>query len=172
MSETSVSPEDDGIPGYADDESTAYDLGDRPSFEDSPAALPGRDPEALPPEEIGPEEEADLSEATPNEDAAIVDHEAYIDSQSGIGVSDDGDLLFDVEPVDVEPVGTTLDVRPPDTPAEDTDVTLYEVDEGGDPVGRLIESDSGPVDVYDSHEIEGLSAEESAMHITEDVTGD
>jgi hypothetical protein len=173
MSETSISPEDDGIPKYADDESSAYDLGDRPSFEDSPAALPVSDPEVLPPEEIGPEEEADLSESDPSEEAAELDHESYVDAQSGVGVGDDGDLVFDVEPVDVQPVNTNVDVRPPDEPAEDTDVTLYEVDDGGDPVGRLVESESNePGAADDSHEIEGLSPEEAAMHITQDVSGD
>jgi hypothetical protein len=179
MRETPISPEDDGIPNYADDDSSAYDLGDRPSFDDSPAALPVDDPEALPPEEIGPEEEADLSEWPPNADVASADHEAWIDSQSGIGVSDDdGDVTVEVEPVDVQPLGTTLDVAPPDTPAEDTDVTLYDVDEPGDPVGRLVESASDPVDgtaprdndvtAFDSNEFEGLSPEEAAMHFVED----
>jgi hypothetical protein len=36
----------EGIPDYADDESTAYDESDRPRFEDSPA-LPGDEPVAL-----------------------------------------------------------------------------------------------------------------------------
>jgi hypothetical protein len=50
---------------------------------------------------------------------------------------------------------------------EDTDVTLYEVDDGGDPVGRLVESESHePGAADDSHEIEGLSPEEAAMHLT------
>lgn len=179
MSETPVSPEDDGIPNYADDDSSAYDIGDRPSFDDSPAALPVDDPEALPPEEVGPEEEADLSEWPPNLDAATVDHEAWVDSESGIGVTDDGEFVVEeVEPVDVQPVDTNVDVAPPDSPGEDTDVTLYEVDEPGDPVGRLVESSSDPIDgepdpnddvtAFDSGEREGLSPEESAMHLVED----
>lgn len=180
MSETPISPEDDGIPNYADDDSSAYDLGDRPSFDDSPAALPADEPQALPADEIGPEEEADLSEWPPNADAATVDHEAWIDSQSGIGVTadDDGEIVAEVEPVDVQPVDTNVDVAPPDTPAEDTDVTLYEVDDAGDPVGRLVRSSSDPVDgtpdpgddvtAFDSGEVGGLTPEESAMHVVDD----
>ena len=63
-------------------------------------------------------------------------------------------------------------------PGEDIDVTLYDIDEPGDPVGRLVESSSDPVDgtpprdndvtAFDSHELEGLSPEEAAMHFVED----
>ena len=163
MSESSISPEDDGIPSYADDESSAYDIGDRPSFEDSPAALPGDEPEALPPEEIGPEEEADLSEQPWNADAADFDHESYVESESGIGVTgDERGVLVDVEPADPSVSSTSLDAR-----AEDADVTLYDVDEPGDPVGRLEET-SDPGVGFDSHEVEGLSPEEAAMHTVDD----
>jgi len=148
MSESSISSEDD----------------------DSPAALPGNEPQVLPAEEIGPEEEADLSEQYPSEDAAALDHESYVDSQSGLGASeDDGTVVFDVEPVDVEPVTTTLDVRPPEAPAEEAEVTLYDVDEPGDPVGRLVESSpESDAEAFDSGEVEGLTAEESAMHTTDE----
>jgi len=172
MSETPVSPEDDGIPKYADDTSYAYDVGDRPSFEDSPTALPADEPAVLPPEEIGPEEEADLSELPASQDAATADHETYVDSESGIGVSDD-DIGVVVE---VAPVDASVDVPPPDAPAEAGDVTLYDVDEPGDPVTRLVEStsdvDGVPSDdgmvAFESGEVEGLTQEEAAMHIVDD----
>lgn len=171
MSETPISPEDDGIPKYADDTSSAYDVGDRPSFEDSPAALPGEEPAELAPEEIGPEEEADLTEQPPNADAATADHERYVESESGIGVTEDDEGVV----VDVEPVDSNLDRPGPDLPAEaaeitdtDTAVTLYDVDEPGDPVGRLVESSSDSDQAaFDSGEVEGLTPEESAMHITD-----
>jgi hypothetical protein len=44
-------PEEEGIPDYADDTSTAYDDADRPRFRDSPAALPADEPRAV--EEYG-----------------------------------------------------------------------------------------------------------------------
>ncbi len=40
-------PEDEGIPDYANDDSTAYDDTDRPRFRDSPPPLPGDRPQAL-----------------------------------------------------------------------------------------------------------------------------
>lgn len=39
--------EDSGIPDYADDASTAYDEADRPRLDDSPAALPGEEPQGV-----------------------------------------------------------------------------------------------------------------------------
>lgn len=182
MSETPVTPEDDGIPNYANDDSSAYDEADRPLFDDSPAALPGDDADALPPVDIGPEEEADLSEQPRSNDVASVDHESWVDSQSGIGVTDEeGDVTVEVGPVDVQPVDTNVDVPPPDMRPEDADVTIYDVNGPGGPgkpVGRLVDSSSAPVDpapqtnddvtAFDSHEIEGLSPEESAMHVVDD----
>jgi hypothetical protein len=174
MSELPTSPEDEGIPDYADDDSYAYDQGDRPSFDDSPAALPGDEPTVLPPEEVGPDEEADLSELPRSEDAAEFDHERYVDSQSGIGITDDDDEPG-VEGVDVTPVDINVDVPPEDFLENDTDITLYDVDEPGDPVGRLIDpGDDGAIDSSgdsigsDTHEIDGLSAEEAAMHAVDD----
>lgn len=40
-------PEDEGVPDYADDTSTAFNEQDRPRFNDSPYPVPGREPEAL-----------------------------------------------------------------------------------------------------------------------------
>lgn len=40
-------PEDEGVPDYADDTSTAYRERDRPRFRDSPYPVPGREPQAL-----------------------------------------------------------------------------------------------------------------------------
>lgn len=182
MSELRPSPDDEGIPDVADDDSYAYDQGDRPSFDDSPAALPEDEPTALPPEEIGPEEEADLSERPASEDAAEFDHERYVDSQSGVGVTGDDDdagvVVVEVTPVDpddVTPVDVNVDVPPDDLLENDTDITLYEVDEPGDPVGRLIDpGDDGALDsssdsiAEDTNEIEGMSAEEAAMHTVDD----
>lgn len=41
------SPEDEGLPDYADDDSTAYEDVDRPRFRDSPAILPADEPQAV-----------------------------------------------------------------------------------------------------------------------------
>lgn len=40
-------PEEEGIPDYADDTSTAYEETERPTFSDSPAALPADRPQAV-----------------------------------------------------------------------------------------------------------------------------
>jgi hypothetical protein len=168
MSETPISSEDDGIPDYADDESSAYDTGDRPSFEDSPAALPGEDPAVLPPEVVSPEEEADLSEQPPIASST----EESMESESEIGVTGDGDggVVVDAEPADTNVATTSLD-RPAedaDVTAEDAGVTLYDVNEPGDPVGRLVEAPSEPEAGADSDETQGLTPEESAMHTVDD----
>jgi uncharacterized protein DUF5709 len=179
MSETPFSPEDDGIPDYANDDSSAYDEGTRPLFDDSPAALPGTDLDELPPVDIGPEEEADLNELPRSNDVASADHETWVDSQSGIGVTEsEGDVAVEVGPVDVQPVNTNVDVPPPDVRGEDADITLDDVNQPGYPVGRLVDSTSAPVDptptttddvtAFDTHETEGLSPEESAMHVVDD----
>lgn len=40
-------PEEEGIPDYADDTSTAYEEADRPRFRDSPAELPADQPQGV-----------------------------------------------------------------------------------------------------------------------------
>lgn len=45
--EGAATPEAEGIPDYADDDSTAYDDTARPSFRDSPPAMPADEPQAL-----------------------------------------------------------------------------------------------------------------------------
>lgn len=41
------SPEEEGIPDYADDTSTAYQEGERPRFRDSPASMPADEPHGV-----------------------------------------------------------------------------------------------------------------------------
>jgi hypothetical protein len=182
MSELRPSPEEEGIPDVADDDSYAYDQGDRPSFDDSPAALPEDELEELPPEEIGPEEQADISELPASEDAAEFDHERYVDSQSGVGVTEDFDepgvVVVDVTPADedeVTPVNQNVDVPPQDWREKDTDFTLNDVNGPGAPIGRLMDpGDDGVVDFSgdsigsDTHEVSGLTQEEAAMHVVDD----
>lgn len=40
-------PEEQGIPDHADDDSTAYGEAERPRFRDSPASLPADEPQAV-----------------------------------------------------------------------------------------------------------------------------
>lgn len=40
-------PEDEGVPDYADDTSTAYDEADRPRFNDSPYPVPADEPQMI-----------------------------------------------------------------------------------------------------------------------------
>ncbi|NUO59369.1 MAG: hypothetical protein HOV71_27645, partial [Hamadaea sp.] len=137
----------DGIPDYADDTSTAYDTGDNPRIDDTAPSLPGDEPEYLPDESATPEEEADLTEG-PSEAA-------------------DADRALDAEF---------------DDPDEESDEVLIEDEEPDpyadpdEPVGRLVAPDLGAgVDdedeawAEDTGEGEELTAEESAMHLSDEA---
>ena len=45
--ESYPTPEEEGLPDYADDDSTAYEEADRPRFRDSPANLPADEPQGM-----------------------------------------------------------------------------------------------------------------------------
>jgi hypothetical protein len=142
----------DGIPDYADDSSTAYDRGGRPQFDDPTFALPEDEPYALAEDQPGPAEEADLSEGPSS--AASFDEEADLDEAAGFGSDyENEDLIEDEAPYSP---------------------TSLEDDDEGEPVGRLVAPDLGAgVDDEDeawgedTGEVDELSAEESAMHITD-----
>ncbi|NUT35606.1 MAG: hypothetical protein HOV79_21340 [Hamadaea sp.] len=154
------SPEDEGIPGYADDTSTAYDRGDRPHFDDTAPALPEDEPLELPTEEPSDDELAD--------EAAMED----VGTGEEFGDSDVG------EPLDAAVDEPAQDVYLEDLSAADTEealkdreLTAYDLEEPGTAVGRLEAPDSGAgIDdeatsvATDTGEVEGMSAEEAAMH--------
>src|SRR3954453_11904744 len=117
MSQTPVDPDDDGIPRSADEESSAYDLGGRPSFEDSPAASPGEEPAELPPEQVGPEKEAAPIEGYLNAVAPEPEMASEMASESQIEIIEhDGEVL-----VDIEPVPMTLSASAVGSPPGDAD---------------------------------------------------
>ncbi|MEV6966498.1 DUF5709 domain-containing protein [Hamadaea sp. NPDC051192] len=141
----------DGIPDYADDTSTAYDTGENPRIDDTAPALPGDEPEYLTDESATPAEEADLTEG-PSE-ALDVDRTQELDLEAGFDDPDEesDELLIDDEEPD---------------PYADPD----------EPVGRLVAPDLGAgVDDEeeawgeDTGEADGLSAEESAMHLSDEA---
>jgi hypothetical protein len=135
----------EGIPDYADDDTTAYDEADRPRLDDSRAALPADEPlavdghgttaaEQLHGESLAARlvrEVPDVAVAEPDENG---DHE-------------------DDEPARLGPL--SLDEPGPDAPVG----RLVAPDEGagGD-------AEAGPI-ARDTHERGELTAEEAAMHI-------
>jgi len=169
------SPEDEGIPETADDTSSAYDRGSRPRFDEPSVALPADDPYELPEEEVGPDEEADLTELS-DEEAAEQDADYYAEQQSGL-IPDDGaedPELAEFDP-DAQSVFTDAGYEEPDLARSRGEASYYDQREAGAPAGRLFDpGDDGAVDseaeafAEDSGEVEGLSAEESAMHIVDE----
>jgi hypothetical protein len=133
-SEYPESPEDEGIPSYADDNSSAYDQGTKPRLDDPPSVPPRDRPLGL--DEYGV---------------------THLEEELG-------------EPLDVR-----LRREVPDFGARDRfDVPVDEDQEEEPPpvVGRLVAPDEGigpdleaKAVASDTHELEGLSAEEAAMHV-------
>jgi hypothetical protein len=168
-------PEAEGVPGPADDDSTAYDDVDSPRIADGPqpAALPADDPQGVGHYGVTPEE------ARRGESLAykLVREEPDVAPvpDPGPATDDDG------EPVDDEIDQPDLDldlVQQPPVEPTDSPVSLYdrpdpEEDPGG-PVGRLVEPDEGahPDEEPDAVAWDagaaggGPSAEELAMHET------
>lgn len=154
------SPEDEGIPGYADDASTAYDRGGRPRFDDSPPSLPEDEPTGLPAEEPSDDEIADQAEL---EDVGT--GESFGDSDVG------GPLDAAVDEPAEDVYLDDLSATDTEEALQDREMTAYDLEEPGAAVGRLEAPDSGAgVDdeatsvASDTGEVEGLTAEESAMH--------
>jgi hypothetical protein len=173
------SPEDEGIPEVADDTSTAYDRGDRPQFNEPTVAMPADNPWELPEEEIGPEEEADLTELG-DEEAAEDDADYFAEEQSGL-IPDDGADDPELAEFDPDAVSTFADARyeEPDLARRAGELSYYDTPVRGARIGRLTDpGDDGAEDfeaesfAEDTDEIEGLSAEESAMHLVDEEDED
>jgi hypothetical protein len=164
-------PETDGIPEYADDDSTAYDDADLPRFADGrdPAPLPGdRDTGPVALDEFGttPEEQRqgqslDLRLAREEPDLALEGIGDVRDTGPDDVPADDDELVLDEEPVD---------------PQLASAVSMYDRDEPAltatDPVGRLVAPDEGAHPDREPDEVAldlgaaggGASAEELAVH--------
>jgi hypothetical protein len=132
------SPEDSGIPGYADDTSSAYDRGTRPSFED-PVALPGDEAVGVDDFGVTPAEETAGEPLDARIAREVPDDQDDFDETADVQMADEPPYLYDDE------VGHSVG-------------RLVAPDQGGG-------SDLEDEDVaYDSGETEGQSAEEAAMH--------
>ena len=168
-------PEAEGLPGTADDDSTAYDGVDSPRIADGPdpAALPSDRPTAVgafgtTAEEGLAGESLDMKVAREVPDPALDDQSVRPDAaRSPISVES-----FDAEPLDeqtdrVDPA-TSLDLSDPAVAAHaDSPVSVYDtVDEAGDrPIGRLVQPDESDLVARDEGAAGGApTAEESAMH--------
>jgi len=160
-------PAADGIPEYADDDSTAYDEVDSPRIADGPEPVPlprDRDDGPLAIDEFGTTA-AEQRQGEPL-DLRLAREEPDV-SPDAIGD------LGDEEPDD--PAEELLDDQPVD-PHLDSVVSMYDRDEPGLPlserVGRLVAPDEGVHEDAEKDEVArdvgasggGASAEELAIH--------
>jgi hypothetical protein len=143
-------PEAEGLPGYADDDSTADERRDSGRIADGP------DPAPLP---------ADR--------ALAVDRFGTTAQEQRMGESVDYKLARE-EPETVMPrAGHDLEDIPPIQPNPDSPVSMYDIPDESGPVGRIVEPDEGvrrddekDAVAYDAGEAGGgPTAEEAAMHI-------
>jgi len=163
-------PEAEGLPGTADDDSTARDDVDTGRIADGPdpAALPlDRDDQPLAVDAYGTTpEEARLGEPLDLKLAREVPDPALELATDG-GDDVPAPLTDELDEVD----DLALDEASPD-PNTGSQVSMYDTGVGGGPVGRLVEPDQGStVDTepdaiaYDAGAAGGgPSAEEAAMH--------
>lgn len=168
-------PEDEGIPDYAADTSTAYDEADRPRLDDSPPALPADEPQAV--DEFGVtgqegRQGEPIADRLDREEPDIGAEERYASpgprlAGEAVGESAAGQVARDAEVLGTEP----------EPAAGGGAVSEYDTPESGRQAGRLVEPDEGArvddekdvvaADVGDAGG--GLAAEEAAMHeVTED----
>jgi Family of unknown function (DUF5709) len=161
-------PEAEGVPGPADDDSTAYDDVDSPRIADGPqpAALPADEP--LGAGQFG----VTAAEARRGESLAykLVREEPDVAPEPVPAAGDDADLADDE--LDEPDADTELIEEPPVRPV-DSPVSLYEEpDPSLDRIGRLVEPDEGvhPDEEQDAIAWDagaaggGPTAEEAAMH--------
>jgi len=175
-------PESEGIPRYADDDSSAYDE------VNSGREADGRDPAALPSDEpVGvdqfgvTDEEQRIGESLDRKVGREVPDPALADEQ---GRPDATQSPIAAEAFDANPAGTDTDVLDAQTslveddtlidPRSDSPVSMYDLDDPdfSRPIGRLVEPDEGgPFDTeaaavaYDAGAAGGgATAEELAMH--------
>jgi Family of unknown function (DUF5709) len=157
-------PEAEGLPGTADDDSTAYDGVDSPRVADgpSPAALPSDDPVAV--DKVGTTPQEQLHGQRLDERLAEEEPDVWAEPEA---LAQDED-----EPGEA--------VLPPDLPPDydpHSPVSLYDRPDlfgstGGRPVGRLVEPDEGAhtddepdAVAYDAGAAGGgATAEELAIH--------
>jgi hypothetical protein len=170
-------PEAEGLPGTADDDSTAFDGVDSPRIADGrdPAALPSDTPTALgrfgtTADEGLAGESLDMKVAREVPDPTLADQSERPDvARSPVSVES-----FDAEPLDedtdqVDP-GTSLDVSGAVEAHADSPVSVYDVDDR--PIGRLVQPDEGAHGDTEPDLIArdagaaggGPTAEESAIH--------
>lgn len=154
-------PEASGIPGHADDDSTAYDEVDSPRQADGPSPWP------IPPDrEDGPLalDEYGLTAQEQRTGQSLDDRLAREEPDTTTSWQDKELTVADIELLDQEAVDPHLDSA----------VSMYEREEvpTGRAVGRLVEPDEGGIEDTDPEAFGydagvaggGASAEEAAMH--------
>jgi hypothetical protein len=169
-------PEADGIPEYADDDSTAYDDVRSPRIADGPdpAPLPGDEPTGVDRygttgEEARQGESLDYKLAREYPDGDAGDRPAEDGDDEGDALTDETDQVHGraVEPTEEEydPRSKVSMYDRPDDPSEP-----------GRPIGRLVEPDEGGVSDTEADAVAydagaaggGPTAEEAAMHEVRD----
>lgn len=167
------SPEDEGIPDYADDTSTAFDESERPRFNDSPQQFPADRPQAL--------DEYGLTAAEQRQGESLdrrLDREEPDTGEEW--AAGGGHLTEEADPAtseeEVARDSAVLGTEPEPTADQAARRAASEYDDRSLPeygdVGRLLEPDEGArpdqeKDVLARDEGEaggGLSAEEAALH--------
>jgi Family of unknown function (DUF5709) len=166
-------PELEGVPEYADQDSTAWDDVESPRISDGldPAPVPGDRPLGLDHYGVTPEE-ARLGESLDYK----IDREVPDTASDPSAIDEDAAVTADADAPDPDTALVFSD--PPVSTGTDSAVSTYDATddlfEPGDPVGRLVEPDEGahPDEEADAIAYDadaaggGPSAEELAMHET------
>jgi hypothetical protein len=179
-------PESEGLPGVADDDSTARDDVDsgRQADGPDPAALPlDRDDTPLAidrfgttPEEAREGESLDLKVAREVRDPALDEATTRADVRPSPISAESFDPDAIAEEIDAVDRDTPLDDGGPVDPRLDSQVSMYDTGVGDGPVGRLVAPDEGLEEdreatavAYDAGAAGGgASAEELAIHPVSD----
>lgn len=164
-------PEEEGIPDYAVDTSTAYDEADRPRFEDSPPPLPADRPQAV--DDFGvtaseAREGEPLDDRLERERPDVPRRPQYTAGNTELA----DEVVTEQTEAQAREDAEVLGTEPEPEPAAGPSAAWDKVPRGGEPVGRLVEPDAGvppdtEKDLVATDEGEaggGLSAEEAAMY--------
>lgn len=152
-------PEDEGIPDHAADTSTAYDQADRPTFDDSPPALPADQPQAV--DEFGVTA-AEQRQGEPMEQRLAREEPDVAAEQrhASPGPRLAGEVVTEQTQAQAARDAETLGVDRDDEEAGDSELgRLVEPDEGA-----RTDAEKDAVAAEQGQAGGGLAAEEAAMH--------
>jgi|KBSSwiStaDraftv2_1062776.scaffolds.fasta_scaffold304081_2 uncharacterized protein DUF5709 len=163
-------PEAEGLPDYADDDSDAYERADSPRISDGPdpAALPADRPLGV--DRFG----TTAAEQRTGEsiEYRLAQEEPDVGPDAARGWADEGDALSE----DLDRPADDVENIPPIQPNADSQVSMYDIPDETEPVGRIVEPDEGVREddekdaiAYDAGPAGGgPTAEEAAIHEVRD----